>query len=136
MDKIGILDEEMFFAMDLEFWLRAIKYSVPIYQLPIVLSNFRYHDQSKSLTSQEKLIENLQSLSEKYLSDEELKIYHKSLNKYLIGFKKLTAARDTFDTNRLESILLAIKATVHDPYLLIKYFSIYRSLFYRSLFKK
>lgn len=134
--KIGLLDEDRYFAMDLEFWLRAISYNIPFYRIPQHLSNFRYHKNSKSLNDQNRLIDDLRYLSEKYLNKRELSKYQHELNTYINGLKKLISARDGYDLNPGNSRKLAFQAFIHDPSLIYNYFSIYRSLIYKTIFKK
>jgi glycosyltransferase involved in cell wall biosynthesis len=97
--QIGNIDDTLFFAMDLEYWLRAIKHGVSIYFVPEVYSNFLYHDDSKSISSEQRLFKDLETLSAKYIEDEleyrkflkELKVYTNSV--YLI--KKSNAIAST-----------------------------------------
>lgn len=135
-DKIGLLDEGRYFALDLEYWLRAITYDIPFYRIRQILSNFRYHENSKSINDQNRLIDDLKYLSEKYLDKRELHKYQQSLNKYLNGLKILKEARDDYNLNPRKSRNLALKALRQDPNLFIRYFSIYRSLIYKTIFKK
>lgn len=72
-DKIGYLDEDMNFGMDLEFWLRCIQNNIPVYTTSQIFSTFLYHSQSKTVSQQELLANDLLNLSEKHLTTPELK---------------------------------------------------------------
>lgn len=56
----GGLDDNLHFAMDGDLWLRMSKSGAKFYYSDIILSNFRVHNQSKSVaTKKEQLIESL-----------------------------------------------------------------------------
>ena len=102
----------------------------------INLSNFIYHDNSKSVKDQEILIQELNSLSFIYLQGDDQIQFQKSLKRYINGLKILYEARSQIADNKKMARKLAVKASLNDPYLIIKYFSIYRSLIYRALLNK
>lgn len=65
--NLGLLNEELHFAMDLEYWLRAIKNEIPIYRTNEIFSVFRVHGASKTSKLEEKQKSELKILQKTYL---------------------------------------------------------------------
>lgn len=135
-EQLGYLNENLYFALDLEYWLRGIQNRIPFYHCNNILSDFNYHDNSKSVRDQEILMRELNSLSFLYLKEDDQIQFQKSLKRYINGLKILYEARSLSEDNPKMARKLAVKASLNDPYLIIKYFSIYRSLIYRALLNK
>lgn len=66
-EKLKLLNSGFHFAMDLEYWLRAISMNIKIYKTNVVYSSFRIHPESKSSTLEVKLKDELKSLQRMYL---------------------------------------------------------------------
>lgn len=133
-EKLGTLNNDLYFALDLDYWLRGIQNNVQFYLLPIALSKFRYHSSSKTLKDQKRLISEVKDLSNAYLGEIERKKFDKDLKRYTRGLMVLKELRDNFNYNRELDFRKLAYSALNDPSLLIKYFSIYRSLLYRYLF--
>ena len=51
VERIGYLDESLNWSMDYEYWLRAAHKGIQFKQIKEVLSKFRYHQTSKTISS-------------------------------------------------------------------------------------
>lgn len=68
LNNLGLLDTNFHFAMDLEYWLRAIKQEVDIYTTGEVYSIFRVHKASKTQNLEKKQKSELKILQKIYLN--------------------------------------------------------------------
>ena len=132
-DLLGNLDEDRYFALDLDYWLRAIELKIPIYFLSEPLSYFRYHNDSKSIISQDYLVKDLIVLSNRYLENNDLVTYSRELKKFTLGFKLLIEAKRGINLDLPNSILKTFRAFLNQPTTLIKYFGIYKYILKRSI---
>lgn len=57
VERIGYFREELVYAMDLEYWLRAAKNDLKFQYEPILFSCFREHQKSKTCSQTRKLID-------------------------------------------------------------------------------
>jgi len=65
--EYGLLDEQLDFAMDHDFFLRLLVNNVNIFHSPMILGASRYHDGSKSCSENEKAwSEEIISINDKY----------------------------------------------------------------------
>jgi glycosyltransferase involved in cell wall biosynthesis len=66
-DELGVLDPKFHFALDYEYWLRFLfaGYRYKFFSRP--LSGYRYHDESKTVTLQERFRAEEQKLLDKYV---------------------------------------------------------------------
>lgn len=48
LERIGLLREDLKFAMDYEYWLRMLINGYRFYYVPIIFSNYRFHPKSIS----------------------------------------------------------------------------------------
>jgi len=82
MEQIGYINEDLFFAMDLDYWLRIIDAGIPVYTYQKVLSEFRLHESSKTVAESARLKKDLSTLAKKHLSGATALYYniHKYIN--------------------------------------------------------
>ena len=52
INKTGMIDENLHYCMDVDYWIRADLENIGMYYLPITLANFRSHAQSKTVSQQ------------------------------------------------------------------------------------
>lgn len=76
IEKIGLLNPDLHFAMDLEYWLRCIQNNVPIYFSEEIYSSFRRHSNAKSSQQIKILQEDLSVLKNIYLHSWADKFYY------------------------------------------------------------
>lgn len=80
VEKIGYFREELRYAMDLEYWLRAASYGLRLHYDPLVISCFREHEASKTCSQTKALIdEGYGVVRKEYFSDAPIALwmYHK-----------------------------------------------------------
>lgn len=65
--EIGNLREDLTFAMDYEYWLRAKFYRYHFFHIPAVLSNYRFHSESHSVCRAKEFYREWLQISEYYI---------------------------------------------------------------------
>ena len=66
LDRIGYLDENLSFCVDLEFWTRAVKKGSKFYQIKKTIAKARLHNNSKTARQQQVLHEEHKAIVRKY----------------------------------------------------------------------
>ncbi len=56
VDEIGLLDERLFFCMDLEYWIRAACRGIKFHMLPVPLACFRMHGSTKTAQQRKRML--------------------------------------------------------------------------------
>jgi glycosyltransferase involved in cell wall biosynthesis len=87
LEKIGYLNEDLHWAMDYEFWMRALHAGCNFTQIPHTISAFRIHNQSKSVSNHKKIQdEYFYSFSEIFYGESSI---NNKENKNIFRFLKL-----------------------------------------------
>lgn len=55
IEKVGYFNEELHFAMDAEYWFRCAKRRMTFKHIPNFLSGFRWHEESKTISSSDSI---------------------------------------------------------------------------------
>lgn len=85
IEDVGLLDEELIFALDYEYWLRAIKSGYKFKTTNRILSVYRVHDSSKTYSGFESFVPEWTKVSKRYFKMMSLK----EKANYLIWKKKI-----------------------------------------------
>lgn len=123
------LDTSFDFAMDLEYWLRARKNKIPIYRISVIISTFRYHNNSKTSSQQEKLSHDLNRLSFAYIKNPLQRTPYK-IEKY-IWLKSINIMREAIErtkVNKSQSLGIFIRSIINFPFIIFikpRYFGSY-----------
>ena len=76
VEKIGYFREELKYAMDLEYWLRAASKGLQFHYEPLVISCFREHEESKTCSQTKALIDEGYGIVRKeYFSDSPIALW-------------------------------------------------------------
>jgi len=135
--KIGNIAPDYFFAMDLEYWLRAIKSEIPIYSVPEVYSNFLYHETSKTINSEERLWKDLEALADKFVEDQkERQLFLKDLNIYKKSFFLIKKSNTLASSDRIRSIKFLFQGVFNHFPSFIKQFGLIRNTILKLLYIK
>ena len=95
IDKIGYLDDNLQYSMDLDLWLRAgLHYKIEY--LPEILATFRLHPQSKSVSAMAKAAPEIIYIYQKILSDPRLPGHLRIKEREIMGRAYLLSARQYF----------------------------------------
>lgn len=116
-EKLRLLNANYHFAMDLEYWLRAISMGIKIYKTNSVYSSFRVHPKSKSSTLEVKLKEELKSLQKTYLRTKAEKFFYTiSFFIWFSSESKINKAIGLVNNGNIRGSLLEItKSIVYFP---------------------
>ncbi len=116
-EKMRLLNANFHFAMDLEYWLRAINMGIKIYKTNNIYSSFRIHSESKSSTLEIKLKEELKSLQKTYLRKKaEAFFYNISFFIWFSSESKINKAIGLVNNGNIRGSLLEIaKSIVYFP---------------------
>lgn len=68
LEKVGGFNEDLYFVMDVDFWIRTLKEGFGVVTIPQPLANFRFHEQQKSGLAERSAAE-LQYILRPYLYD-------------------------------------------------------------------
>jgi len=135
-NEVGYFDTTLHFAMDLDYWLRAINANIPIYSVNTVYSNFRRHENAKSSVHIKELKQNLLDLKSKYLSSfVKRAIYIIMFYIWFNSFAKINEAITSINKDeKFKALTLLLKATLYFPLAPIFKIKLYAK-FLKNLFK-
>jgi glycosyltransferase involved in cell wall biosynthesis len=114
--KIGVLNADLHFAMDLEYWLRCIENKIPIYFSGEIYSSFRRHSSAKSSLQIKILQKDLLLLNRIYLRSDIKKIYYRVTNYVWFNHTyKVKEAIALTESDLLKSVAQLALATIAFP---------------------
>ena len=135
-NTVGYFDTKLHFALDLDYWIRAIKSNIKIYRINTVYSNFRRHEHAKSSTHIKILKEDLLYLKSKYLSSFFIKTAY--LIKFYIWFYSVSKINEAIISinkgENLKAFKILIKATFYFPLSPLIKINLY-AIFFKKLIK-
>jgi hypothetical protein len=107
LDKVGILDMRLHYAMDLDLWLRMSRYE-DFVCIPEVLSNYEIHSESKSGSGFDKFEKEWKQVCEFFVVDMPLgfRINHTLRRWYFIAKKSIV--KSVFYINKCIFFVLGI----------------------------
>ena len=97
MEKIGLPDEKLNYAMDYEYWLRALDAGFKFKNINTTLAAFRYHLESKSVDSRSMIVDE----SEQVMLDQ---VLHLKRNRFSLAYLRTVVRLFRFKNMLLRGI--------------------------------
>jgi hypothetical protein len=115
LDRVGLVDADLQFAMDLDLWAR-IAMSGQIDFIPEILARYRLHDGTKTVSSSGAVEQEGIRVRERYLKDPNFRIRLRSSFRSVAGIVYLKAASFHFyEGNLVKTLHYMMKAITADP---------------------
>lgn len=136
MDLVGLPNEKLRFTMDLEYWIRMNAQKTTFYFIPLALSCFRYHSQSKTMNLKTVQRTELHELGNIYLDKQRAGTYQRALALYFDSKQFFIQADRLSRSDKKESFRLLRIGIKNRPSSFFVYFPLVSKILIKLLFAR